>query len=759
MSVTTSMGTGGPAPANGAGGRLVAADGRELILRSATLRVDAGGGIARAVLAQRFVNPFDEPLRLAYQLPLPADGAVAGYAFEVGERRITGEVDRREAARERFEEALLEGRTAALLEQERPDFFTQEIGNVPPRTEVVAHITVDQKLRWLAEGAWEWRFPTVIGARYAGAAGRIPDAARVVVEVLDGAPPARAELEANVRDALADGTEPGSPSHAVRVRRNEDAYAVQLADDRGTSLDRDLVLRWRVAAGALAARLALVRPADERTRGRAFGLLTLVPPAATARPAPIARDLIVLIDASGSMSGAPLAQARGIAQALVGSLGARDSLELIAFASAPERFRARAERASEGLKAAAHAWLEKLQAGGATEMDDALAAALAPLRADAQRHVVLVTDGLIGFESEIVARLLASLPTGSRLHTVGVGSAPNRTLTAGAARAGRGIEVLVGLDEDAAVAAQRLLAHVGAPLVAQIALGGSALRAHAPERLRDLAAGAPLLVALELDPAGGDVEVRAEGFAQRIPVAPIPLGAGSPALAALFARERVEDLEMRAAAGETCDEEIERLGLAFQIATRRTAWVAVDAEASADPRDPTRRVRVPQAVPFGTSVEGIGLRTELLEWVTLGLSSKTLDEPLVTRLGVTRPSRPLLDRLRALPRLLRRAPATSRLRGSIALARETELVLELAREREEIRWSPGATARVFVQGRDGLELEVSARVDLARSSRAVHAATGQVLRLALRFDAPLPGAPVRVELESGGETLVIELEP
>src|SRR5687768_10329228 len=118
-----------PHPSTGA--FLMAVDGRTLPLRSASLTVEASGGLARVTVQQLFENPHAEPLRFTYQVPLPADGAVSGYAFTIGDRRTVGEVDRRARARERFEEALIQGRTAALLDQERSSVFTQELGNVP----------------------------------------------------------------------------------------------------------------------------------------------------------------------------------------------------------------------------------------------------------------------------------------------------------------------------------------------------------------------------------------------------------------------------------------------------------------------------------------------------------------------------------------------------------------------------------------------------------------------------------------------------
>ena len=150
------------------GAELVATDGRSLPLVAVRLTAEAAGGLARFVLEQRFENPHPETLNVTYRMPLPADGAVSGYAFEIAGRLIAGVVDRKQRARERFEQALASGKTAALLEQERADIFTQQLGNIPAGAALVATITVDQRLAWLPEGEWELRFPTVIGPRYIG---------------------------------------------------------------------------------------------------------------------------------------------------------------------------------------------------------------------------------------------------------------------------------------------------------------------------------------------------------------------------------------------------------------------------------------------------------------------------------------------------------------------------------------------------------------------------------------------------------------
>jgi Ca-activated chloride channel family protein len=591
---------------------MVSTTGRALPLLGAVLRADAAGGVARVALEQRFRNVHAEPLAVTYSLPLPWDGAVSGFAFRIGQRRVVGEIDRRPAARERYEQALVDGRSAALLEQDRSSLFTQEIGNIPPGEEVVVEVTVDQRLRWLDEGAWEWRFPTVVGPRYLGEPGRIADASRVTQDVAEGSLAARVALSLTLRDVLAAGRAPESPSHAVDTLRDGAALRVQLGDAAGARLDRDVVVRWRVATPAVGLALDTGRAGF----AEAHGLLTIVPPQLDGGRQAVPRDLIVLLDTSGSMQGEPLAQAVRVTSALVDTLRAGDQLELIEFSSNARRWKRAPVAATEAVRRDAIAWLSKLRASGSTEMRTGILEAMASLRPGAQRQIVLVTDGAIGFESQVVAAICDKLPASSRLHTVGVGSGVNRSLTGPAARAGHGVEVIIGLGEDPERAAARIVARTTAPLVVDLALGGSALLDHAPTKLPDLFAGAPALISVALRATGGELVVRgrtSEGaWEQRLAVDAVPPREGNRAVVALFGREAVEDLETRLAAGgdaREIDARIERLGVDFQIATRLTSWVAVSEDRTVDPADPVRRERMPHELPYGVSAEGLGLRT------------------------------------------------------------------------------------------------------------------------------------------------------
>ena len=597
-------------------------------------------------------------------------------------RRVVGEIDRRASARERFEQALVDGRTAGILDQERANLFTQEIGNVPPRTEVAVELTIDQPLTWLPEGMWEWRFPTVAAPRYLGAEGRVPDAPNVTVDVADGPTGVRASLEFVIGDAIADGRRPESPSHGLSFGGGA-TTRVTLAGDNGAALDRDLVVRWPVPCPRPGVTLQTARPDANRPHaGHAYGLLTIVPPETPAAVYP--RDLIVLLDTSGSMSGAPLDQARRVVAALLDSLADTDMLEIISFADSPRRWRNGPVAATAEMHREAHRWLAALEAGGGTEMLHAVEEALKPLRPDAQRQVVLVTDGDIGFESQLLLTLQHDLPRGSRLHAVGVSSAPNRALTRPAARAGRGVEVLAALDKDAERAAARLIAATRGPAIVDLEIHGPAVAGFAPHPLPDLMAGAPVLVGLSLRPDGGEMIVRGRTPAglweERLTVQPTEAGAGSPGVTALYGREAVEDLELDLAAGADrgeIDRAIEQVGLEFGLATRLTSWVAISEEPTVDPRLPVRRETIPQELPYGMSAEGLGLLQRPSHVISAMALSVACDSELIME-----------DRLP-----MRR--------------RFTEMVVPTPPWRYSGRWVPGSNAEIqvlmFEASLDGLE--------------------------------------------------------
>lgn len=607
---------------------LVSVDGRTYPLESVRVGGRAEGGIGLTRLVQRFANPHDEALEVVYAMALPADGAVIGYVMRIGEKVIRGEIEPREQAEADYRRALYEGRTAGLLDQERADTFTQRLGNVPAHTAIEVEIEVLQPLAFLAgvDGAapqWEYRFPTVVGVRYEGAPGRVGDAARLDAPRAGGAGiPTRAELGLLVAGAASGVVAHG---HQVVCEAGLEGTLVRFAE--GQRLDRDVVLRWDACTGEVGVRL-VEGGGLEGDDGR-YGLVTIVPPAAPA--ASFGRDVTILLDASGSMSGLPLELAKQVVAELLRSLEPGDRFELLAFADDVRRLTRGLVAADERGLAAGLRSLAGVQAGGATEMLHAVEEALRPLRDDAQRQVVLVTDGYIGFEAEVVGRIADRSQRGVRLHAVGIGAAPNRTLMAGAARAGRGVELLAGDEASAASAAKRLCAATARPVLTDLAFSGAGVKRCIRGAVRDVFAGQPLVLPVELGAEGGTVVVTgrlaglAEDWSAALEVPPLGASGGPPAtplpIGALFGREVVAELEAGLAGGRDRGAgavDIERAAMRHRIVSRLTSLVAIAEEPAVDPKQPRRRERLAVELPAGVSAEGVGLGVSAARLCRLG---------------------------------------------------------------------------------------------------------------------------------------------
>jgi Ca-activated chloride channel family protein len=706
---------------------LVSVDGRTYPLASVRVAARAEGGIAATTVTQVFENPHDQALEVIYTLPLPADGAVLGYSIRLGDKVIRGEVQPREQAEEAYYEALYDGRTAGLLEQDRADTFQQRLGNLPPHTRAEVEIEVLHPLAFLAaigdvSPQWEFRFPTVVGVRYEGAPGRVADAERLEVDRDEaGGIPTRVELSLTIADALDARSAVASPSHAIEAAPHDGGTRVWLR--QGERLDRDIAVRWAACAAAVGVRV--VRGGGLPGDDGAYALITVTPPAVPA--AAFARDVTILIDASGSMTGWPIECAKQVATRLLRSLAPGDRFEVGAFASQPTWLTRGLTDASEASISRATMSIVALAAGGGTEMLSAFKQALEPLRPDAQRQIVLITDGEIGFESEVVAHLRDRLPAGCRVHAVGIGSAPNRTLIHGVARAGRGTECIVGDFAAVREAADRLLAGTGRPVLTDLSVGGSALVALAPAKPVDVFAARPLVLTAELKPQGGTLEIvgRLAGaeapWTWRIELAAAGaegVASSSLPIGALHAREVIADLEQALATDRDHEETLSRIearGMRHRIASRRTSLVAIAEEPTVDPLEPRRRERLAVELPAGVSAEAVGL---FGTWARIPMAAveSAGEEPVASRV---RPARmrmePSIERLQVPARVIRRERDLLVVEFQVP---PTSLTLE------------GLDVRVIVHGK---EIGV-ARLVAEECSPLGPESSGQLARLAVRFD-------------------------
>lgn len=588
--------------------RLVSPIGLELTFIKAAIHVRAQGGLAVIALTQHFYNPYTNPLSVRYTMPLPADAAVRAYSFLIGGRLIRGEIDRRERAQERYNKAIRSGYSAGHLQQNRSNIFEHEFGNIPPREGLISILELDQKLEWTEEGRWCWRFPTLVGPRYLDADEQQAD--ELLLDTVDPVLGRREkspkiELYLHLHDPLTG--EPSSPTHAISVAQSE-ITEIQLKE--ASLLNRDIVVDWPVRRPQIGLSLQVARPEESKPMSHhSFGLLTITPPSSVAELEGRSRDLIFLLDASGSMEGEPFQQAKSLIQGVIQTLNETDRMELIAFNNNPFRWKQEAVYATEAEKEEAYHWLELQEVDGGTEMRDGILEALRPLRDNSQRQVILVTDGLIQFEKEIVETLYDHLPRGCRLHTVGVGSVINRFLTKIAARVGRGTEVILDPGGSVDQALKRLLLRISPPLITDLELSGSAFRDHEPTKVPDLFGASPVLLSVRLKSTGGMLQVRGDTivgpWSAEIQVPAQEAGAGQPSIVALYGRERIEDLESLFLANRSptlVDQQIEQTGLDFQIATRRTSWIAISDQPTVDPEVKRREEVILHELPHGVDV-------------------------------------------------------------------------------------------------------------------------------------------------------------
>ena len=583
-----------------------AEDGRKLPLRRMRIEATAAQGMAAVRVTQTFVNPYPDTLHVLYQLPLPADGVVAGYSFSVGGQRVEGRIEERDAAREIHAAATAEGKLVALLEEATGSVFTQELSNLPPGLELIVEVLVDQPLRWRGDG-WEWRFPTTVMPRFYGEPG-VSDRDRMLVKLIEGAVEDRLCVRLTLEDPLADGASFLSGTHEFRTER-EPGRAHGLVDS--ARLDRDVVVHWPAALPEVSVGVRCARPpADDPLEDSAFGLVTLLPPVVATAHMP--RDLAVLVDASGSMEGESFSLAKLVIIDMLRSLDDRDTIELAAFAEEHVRWRPMPSPATEADKAAAIRWLQNLVPAGGTHIHNAIRESLASIRHDAQRQVVLVTDGFVSDEAGLVAEVAQRLPQRSRLHVVGVSMAPNRGVTFHLARAGRGIEALTGELADHQEAAQRVLAHTEKPVWTDLRVLGDAVLEVSKHVESDVFQGMPARIPVRLRPQGGTVVIEANSAAgpvrREIVVPAVAHGEGERCLVRAFGRSLVDAMMVRQACGDAHDKpwlpedhktRLREVGLAYGIATQQTSWIAVASESSVDPAGPSLTVVSPHEASPG----------------------------------------------------------------------------------------------------------------------------------------------------------------
>ncbi|MDP9861738.1 MULTISPECIES: VIT domain-containing protein [Streptosporangium] len=583
-----------------------------LPLESVDVTAAVSGLIAGVEVVQGFRNPHDVALEATYVFPLPDRAAVTAFRMEADGRVIEGTLKERGQARADYDQAVAEGRRAAIAEEDRPDVFTIRVGNIVPGERVTVHLTLNQPLPY-EDGAATFRFPLVVAPRYipgtpldGGQAGdgwapdtdAVPDASRITPPVLlPGFPnPVRLSLAVSVDPAGLELRELRSSLHVVQ----EEGSTVRLQP--GERLDRDFILRLSFDASTS---LALV-PDDGEGDADGDGTfsLTVVPDPAPATAA--AKDVVLVLDRSGSMTGWKMVAARRAAARIVDTLTRGDRFAVLSFDTVVERPEGLGEGLSEAsdrnrYRAVEH--LARLEARGGTEMLAPLEQAVALLAgSDGDRVLVLVTDGQVGNEDQILERVGARL-AGVRVHTVGIDRAVNAGFLGRLAGLGSGRCELVESEDRLDEAMEHIHRRIGAPLVTDLSLkaDGLDLVPGTVSHLGSIYPGVPLTVLGRYrHPRDGALTVHGvDGAVQPWERRVAGVRTDSPATRAIWARARLRALEDRYAAGDhSLEGEIVEISLEYGVLCRFTAFVAVDSKVVAE-GGPGHRVIQPVELPSG----------------------------------------------------------------------------------------------------------------------------------------------------------------
>jgi len=569
--------------------------------------------IASVDVVQQYENPYETKIEAVYVFPLPASAAVTDFVMTIGERRIRGLVRERKEAEELYAEAKRQGYRAALLTQERPNVFTQKVANIEPGKRIDVQISYFCPLPY-RDGEYEFVFPMVVGPRFnppgsKDGVGAAPRGARgasgqsTEVEYLK--PGERSGHDISLALEIYAGVELEkiySRTHRVRIDRSDPSCVRVALDGMDRIPNRDFVLRYKVAGD----RLKTAFLTNRSDKGNTFALV-LQPPAKLSDTARMPREMVFVLDCSGSMRGAPIAMAKRAVKRCLRNLDADDTFQIIRFSQRASAWGARPVPATRENVAKALRYVDELRGSGGTMMIDGIKAALEfPHEQGRLRVVSFMTDGLIGNEAQILAAVEQRLGA-SRIFSFGIGNSVNRYLLEQMASFGKGAAAFVGLDESAAEKVDLFYDRLARPALTDIEIdwGGMKVSELYPRVIPDVFVGRPVLITGRFE-GSGSTTVTVKGRAGGEPASyglAVDLDedqAEHAGITSLWARWKIKELsnaEIRTPDTELKDE-ILRTSIEYNLLCRYSAFLAVDSLERTQ-GDHGVSVNVPVPVPDG----------------------------------------------------------------------------------------------------------------------------------------------------------------
>ncbi len=604
-----------------------------LLLRSAggyraALRIDSDvqitvSGLAiRTTLKQVFRNDGDEWVEGVYVFPLPDGAAVDRLRMKIGERFIEGEIREKEAAKKAYATAKRQGKKASLVEQQRANLFTTSIANIGPGQEVVIEIEYLDTVKYDA-GTFSLRFPMTLtprfipgtavenrkGSGWSADTSRVADASLITPPVTENVVDHRLTLRADIHAGLALALI-ASRYHPVKVTQEVDRFSVTFAAG-DVAMDHDFELLWRPVKTTTPTALVF----SEEVDGQAHLLIMMLPPDDNAASLPaMPRELIFVIDTSGSMHGTSLQQARKALRLALDGLGPNDRFNILQFNSVTQSLFLTSQDASANNISVARDYVDALVAGGGTEMRPALELALGgPSSETHLRQVIFVTDGSVGNEEElfnVIERRLGD----ARLFTVGIGSAPNGWFMRKAAEAGRGTYVFISALHEVEEKMGRLFRKLEQPQVTDIRMEwpDDVDQIAMPSTVPDLYAGEPVVIKARLSRAarpGDQLKISGRSAAGDWGAElPLSIAEQSPGVAALWARARIAELldgARRGADAMQTRKAVIDTAMQHHLVSKYTSLVAIDKTPARPASAVLNKDLVANLLPYGQSHQAI----------------------------------------------------------------------------------------------------------------------------------------------------------
>ncbi|HEY3803797.1 MAG TPA: VIT domain-containing protein [Kofleriaceae bacterium] len=569
-------------------------------LESTRADVHIAGVISDVKVTQTYRNDGDQTISARYVFPASTRAAVYGMKMTIGDRVIVADVKEREQAKAEYDAAKAAGKTASLLEEDRPNVFTMNVANILPKDRIQVELEYTELLV-PTDGVYEMVYPTVVGPRYVGEHAANASFAHVGYTHAGEAPrnlfDIHVTLDAGMPIQLID-----SPSHKISSQLAADKQSATIgldASDSSQPGNRDFVLRYALAGKDIASGLMLYQGAKEN-----YFLAMVQPPA---RPAPESippREYVFVVDVSGSMEGFPLHTAKALMSDLLGRLRPTDRFDVVLFSGATAIYAQQSVQADADQINRAEAFVDATRAGGGTELLAAVQTAMKlPKTAGMSRSFVVITDGYIAEEPAVFDEIRSHLDE-ANVFSFGIGSSVNRHLMEGVAKAGQGEAFIVEDEQEAAVAAVKFRQYVETPVLAHVAVSFDGFDAYdvQPQKLPDVFASRPVVVfgkykgtphgALKLTGDTGNGR-----FLATLDASAVKPDANNHALEQLWARMKISELS-DFYNDEANQKEVTALGLQYHLLTKFTSFIAVQQIV----RAATGSVDVDQPLPMPAGV-------------------------------------------------------------------------------------------------------------------------------------------------------------